>query len=92
MALPMDYDPAVMRFVQAYEEQYHVHHNTGTPCVLPDDIRRLSEVLACHPEGELSKLLEKFFVSNIGYVKRHHYSLGAFLSTLNVLKVVAVRR
>ncbi len=78
--------------MQAYEEQYQMHHHKGTPCVLPDDIRRLSEVLDCHSEGELTKLLEKFFVSNIGYVKRHHYSLGAFLSTLNVLKVVAARR
>ncbi len=91
-ALPMYSDPAVTRFVQVYKEQYQAHHNTGIPCVLPDDIRQLSEVLACHPEGELTKLLEKFFVSNISYVKRHHYSLGAFLSALNVLKVVAARR
>ena len=59
----------------------------SAPSALPKDIRRLRGVLGCHSEDELRKLLKKFFTFDIEYVKRHSYSLGAFLSTLNIIKV-----
>lgn len=90
-ALPIDNDPALMRFVQAYQEQYQERLDGGVPPALPEDIRRLREVLAGHSESELTKLLEKFFASDIGYVKRHNHSLRAFLSTLNILRAIKAK-
>ncbi len=87
-ALPIDSDPAVLRFVQTYQELYRGQFGTSALSALPKDIRRLSEALVGHSEAELTKLMAKFFTADIGYVKRHGYSLSAFLATLNILKVM----
>lgn len=86
--LPIDSNPAVARFMQTYQEQYRAHLDGNTSPILPGDIKRLKSVLDNHSEAEMLKLLQRFFTTDIGYVKRRGYSMGTFLATLNILRVI----
>jgi hypothetical protein len=48
----------------------------------------LKDLLAVHSWESLVELLEVFFASDASFIKRQDYSLGAFATSINILKAI----
>ena len=82
-------DSEVVRFVQEYKRMFREHRGSAPlPPVFRHDLEHLQDLLAAHSWERLRELLEVFFTSDARFIKQRGYSLGAFVTSINILKVI----
>lgn len=82
-------DRQFQRLLQLYQASFvKLRPKTETPKTAPLDRSNLAQILAGNDERVLERLLQTFFIRDIGYVRQQGYSLQAFVSSINILKLL----
>ena len=88
-SLPLDAGEEALQFIACYRERYCQRFPQRLPpSVSAEEVEELEKALATHSAEELRTLLETFFDCRWNHVVRRRHELGAFTSSLHILRLI----